>query len=83
MGVLEDAHAARRRWHIGARLTRTRASEICDLHAVAAACAAPSPREKFQLTARRVACPRVCSPLNTMLNDVARRARAVGARLPS
>eukprot|EP00966_Prymnesium_polylepis_P159359 3683133-Prymnesium_polylepis.1 len=32
--VLEDA--ARRRWHIGARLTRTRASEIRDLHPIAA-----------------------------------------------
>ena len=33
-GVLEDA--ARRRWHIGARPTRTRASEIRDLHPIAA-----------------------------------------------
>eukprot|EP00966_Prymnesium_polylepis_P133016 3074422-Prymnesium_polylepis.1 len=60
-GVLEAA--ARRRWHVGARLTRTRASPArCAISTrsrrLRAACAAPSPREKCQLTARRVACPR-------------------------
>ena len=33
-GVLEDA--ARRRWHVGVRATRTLASEICDLYPIAA-----------------------------------------------
>eukprot|EP00966_Prymnesium_polylepis_P004427 101819-Prymnesium_polylepis.1 len=34
-----------------------------------------------QLTARRVRLPRVCSPAKKMQNNVARRIRAVGARL--
>ena len=83
-GVLEDA--ARRRQHVSARLTLTRASEMCDLHAIAAPArgvCSPIAARKVPLTVRRVACPRVCSPLKTMQNDVARRIRAVGARLLS
>ena len=77
---------ARRRWHIGARPTRTCASEICDLHPIAApARCVCSPFAARRLLTHRLPCrfPRVCSPAKMMENDVARRVRAVGARLPS
>ena len=83
-GVLEDA--ARRQWHVGVRATRTCASEICDLHPIAApARCVCSPIAARTLPTHRALCrfPRCCSPAKKMQNDVARRVRAVGARLPS
>ena len=84
MGVLEDA--ARRRQHVSARPTRTLASEICDLHPIAApARCLRAPVAARTLPTHRALCrlPRVGSPAKMMPNDVARRVRAVGARLRS
>ena len=70
-GVLEDA--ARRRWHIGARLTRTRASEIRDLHRIAgpARCVC-SPVAAQKLTTHRTSCaPPSC--LQSSQEDAERR----------
>ena len=83
-GVLEDA--ARRQWHVGVRATRTLASEICDLHPIAApARCLRAPVAARTLPTHRALCrlPRVGSPAKMMPNDVARRVRAVGARLRS
>ena len=80
-GVLEDA--ARRRWHVSARPTRTIASESRDPHPIAApARCLRAPVAARKLLTHRASCrlPRVCSPAKMMPNDVARRVRAVGAR---
>ena len=70
-GVLEDA--ARRRWHIGARPTRTRASEIHDLHPIAApARCVCSPIAARTLPTHRASC-RLPSCLQSTQDDAERR----------
>ena len=70
-GVLEDA--ARRRQHVSARLTLTRASEMCDLHAIAA----PARSVCSPIAARKVpthrASRRLPSCLQSTQDDAERR----------
>ena len=72
-GVLEDA--ARRRQHVSARLTLTRASEMCYLHAIAA----PARSVCSPIAARKVPTHRASSRLPSCLQstqDDAERRRA-------